>query len=168
MTVVVDGYNVIHAVPELARHLDRSLEASREALVALCRAYHARRGDVQGVYVVFDGNQEEPSDSPMNRGGVTVLFTQREEEADDRILRLIRADQGRSRFLIVSNDTYVYNNARAHSVSVMPVGEFYAQLRPAVSPRAERPEPPEKSTLPPRDARKITEEYRRFLDGDPT
>ena len=53
-TLILDGYHVIHAVPELARHLDRSLQSAREALVRLCRAYRARRGDIGRLYEVFN------------------------------------------------------------------------------------------------------------------
>ena len=56
-TIIVDGYNVIHAVPALARRLDQSLEAAREALLEACRAYRARRGDIARLYVVFDGDE---------------------------------------------------------------------------------------------------------------
>jgi len=150
-------------VAELSRQLDRSLEAAREALVSLCQAYQARRGDIQRVYVVFDGDQAYARGPQTGRGGVTVLFTQREEEADDRILRLIRADGGHSRFVIVSNDTYVFNNARAHGVSVLSVSEFAAQLRPAPAPRLEHPDVVDKATLSAREAHQITEDYRHYL-----
>ena len=165
MILVVDGYNVIHAVPELARQLDRSLEAAREALVNLCRAYQARRGDVKRLYVVFDGNDADARGFAADRGGVTVLFTQRQEEADERILSLIRADGGRSRFVIVSNDTYIFNNARVHGARAIPVHEFYAQLRPARTSRSEQPAVVEKMPLSTRDAQRITEEYRKCLEG---
>ena len=165
VTVVLDGYNVIHAVPELARQLDRSLEAAREALVSLCQAYQARRGDVKRMYVVFDGDQAFASGPQRDRDGVAVLFTQRQEEADDRILSLIRADGGRSRFVIVSNDIYVFNNARVHGARVMPVSEFYAQLRPAHAARPARPDAEDKTGLSAFDARRITEEYRKHLEG---
>ena len=165
VTVVLDGYNVIHAVPELARQLDRSLEAAREALVSLCQAYQARRGDVKQMYVVFDGDQAFASGSQRDRDGVAVFFTQRQEEADDRILSLIRADGGRSRFVIVSNDIYVFNNARVHGARVIPVSEFYAHLRPAHAARPAHSDAEDKTTLSAFDARRITEEYRKHLEG---
>ena len=165
ITLVLDGYNVIHAVPELARQLDRSLEAAREALVALCGTYLARRGDVTRLYVVFDGNDVDAPSSRADRGGVTVLFTPRQEEADARILSLIRSDGGRSRFVIVSNDTYIFNNARVHGARVMPVREFYAQVRPARTSQSKGPVGVEKMPLSSRDEQRITEEYRQSLEG---
>jgi len=165
VTVVLDGYNVIHAVPELARHLDQSLESAREALVRFCQAYRAGRGDVARLVVVFDGDEAHARGPQADRGGVTVLFTGRQEEADERIVQWARADGGRSRLVIVSNDTLVFNNARAHGARAMSVSEFYAQARPKRNPCQGPHELPEKPTLPPLEARRITEEYRRHLDG---
>ncbi len=187
ITLVLDGYNVIHAVPEWVRALDRSLEASREALVAACQAYLARRGDIARLYVVFDGDRRSrgPHEVPERsedtswdrgtvsgvsqetRGGVSVLFSRRPEDADERILQLIRADDGHSQFVIVSNDNYIFNNARVHGARVISAEEFYAQLQSvnAKLPGSGRPQSSEKFTLPTSDARQITEEYRRYLEG---
>ena len=165
ITIVLDGYNVIHGVPELERKLDQSLEAAREALLTFCQAYRARRGDVQQLYVVFDGNDAYAGGPIVDRGGVTVLFTRSQEEADDRILRLIKDDHARSRFVIVSNDNYVFNNARAHGARVISVSEFSAKPKPGRAPRAARSPVVEKTSLSLRAAEQITEEYRRHLEG---
>ena len=162
--VMLDGYNVIHAVPELARELDRSLEAAREALVSLCRDYRARHGDVARLYVVFDGNQAHARGLQADRGGVTVLFTQKGEEADERILSVVRDDGGQSRFVIVANDTHISNNARALAARVIPVHTFYRNARPARLTRSSSAADAEKTGLSPREAERITEEYRKRLE----
>jgi predicted RNA-binding protein with PIN domain len=165
VTLVLDGYNVIHAVPELARRLDQSLEAAREALIEFCQAYRAKRGDVAQLCIVFDGDDAYAGPGPA-RAGVAVLFTRRGEEADERILSLIRADGGRSRFLIVSNDTYVLNNARAHGARVISVSEFCAQVQPAAPSRLKRPDVVDKASLSTSEAHRITEEYRKLLEKE--
>ena len=164
VTVILDGYNVIHAVPGLARQLDRSLQAAREALVALCQGYRVRRGDIRKFYVVFDGRHTEGFDAhEQPRGGITVVFTQQPEEADQRILRLIEA--AHDRCVVVSDDNEVCNNARAFRASILSVQAFYLQAQPA-SPRRREPLPAsEKLTLSTRDAQRITEEYRKHLEG---
>ncbi|MBI3321066.1 MAG: NYN domain-containing protein [Candidatus Omnitrophica bacterium] len=167
ITVVLDGYNVVHAIPALARELDQSLEAARVALVGLCRDYRARRGDVARLYVVFDGSGTQADVLPANRGGVTVVFTQRGEEADERILSLVREDGGRSRFVIVSNDTHIANNARGLGARVIPVQTFYRQARPARSARSKPPAADDTLKLSPREAQQITEEYRKHLKDRP-
>lgn len=164
VTVLVDGYNVIHAIPSLARQLDRSLEAARTALVALCRGYRVRRGDVERLYVVFDGKDVDAGWGRQDQQGVTVLFTRRPEEADDRILSLIRAEGGRSRFVVVSNDTIVSNNARALGAQVISVSEFSGQKKPSRQSRTAKPAVEGKTPLSTHDTERITEEYLKHLE----
>ena len=166
LTVILDGYNVAHAVPELARQMDRSLQAAREALVRLCEAYRGRRGDIGRLYVVFDGRDTPDLGSPEQpRGRVTVLFTRRPEEADKRILSLIESERGQSRCLVVSNDNEVANNARAFGARVMSAQGFYRQARPASGSRPHPSAGSDKATPPARDAQQITDEYRKHLEG---
>ena len=167
VTVLLDGYNVIYAVPELSRHMDRSLQSAREALVRLCQEYRRRRGDIGRLYVVFDGRDAYASGAPEphHEGRVTVCFTHQPEEADERILRLIESEKGRSRCVVVSNDNEVVNNARAFGARVLSVQTFYEQTRLA---NARQPAPcaiPGKAILPSHAAQRITEEYRKHLEG---
>ena len=96
--------------------------------------------------------------------GVTVIFTPRQEEADERILELIRTDRGRHRFVIVSNDTYVFNNARSHGARVRSVAEFDAWARRPAASREPKRAGEEKPPLSPREADRITDAYRRHLE----
>ncbi len=165
ITVVLDGYNVIHALPELERQLDRSLEAARAALMSLCAAYKARRGDITQLYVVFDGREEHGGGLVEHPRGVTVLFSRKPEDADERILRLIRAAGRRGRFVVVSNDNEIANNARALGAQVISAAQFHAQLKPARSARRAGAAADEKTPLSGRDSARITEEYRKHLEG---
>jgi predicted RNA-binding protein with PIN domain len=164
ITMILDGYNVIHAVPELARHADRSLQAGREALVRFCQAFQARRGEAGKLYIVFDGRRDEEwGVSEQSHGRVTVVFARKPEEADKRILKVIEA-QGRGRCVVVSNDNEVANNARAFGARVISVQAFSRQSRPSGgAPPASAM--PGKTALPARDARQITEDYRKYLEG---
>lgn len=166
ITMILDGYNVIHAVPELARYMDYSLQSAREALIRLCQEYRIRRGDIGRLYVVFDGRDAYASGSPeQHHGSVTVLFAQKPEEADGRILSLIEAQKGRSRCVVVSNDNEVFNNARAFSARVLSVQEFYKKAQSANTPRPQPSTSSGKMTLSTRDAQQITEEYWKHLEG---
>ena len=46
--LILDAYNVIHAIPELERELDRSLEAARNALITRCQALPGGPGAFKG------------------------------------------------------------------------------------------------------------------------
>ena len=162
-TLILDGYNMAHAVPEVASCLDRSLQAAREALVRLCQAYQARRGDIGKIYVVFDGRDAETFGArERTQGGVTVVFSQKPEEADQRILRVIEAQRGRC--VVVSNDNEVSNNARAFGASVLSVQQFYEQAKQGTAHRPGHSTSPGKADLPAGTARQITEDYRKHLE----
>ena len=162
--LVLDGYNVIHAMPELAKKLEVSLAAARDALIQSCRAYHARHKDVHALYIVFDGNNDGTSFPRTAADNLFVVYTPRREEADERILRLLREDRSRHTFVIVSNDTYLFNNCRAHGAHVLSVAEFAGALKPRrlLTPRPQ--EASEKTPLSLRDANAITEAYRQHLE----
>ena len=162
-TLILDGYNVIHAVPEMARQLDRSLQSAREALVRFCQDYRRRRGDIGRLYIVFDGRDAEAFGlREQEQGGVTVCFAQHPEEADRKILRVIEAQGRRTRCVVVSNDNEVANNARAFGAGLMSVREFYAHAQPAS--RAAAQSEGDRKIMPSSSAtRKITDELRKHF-----
>ena len=86
--VVVDGYNVIHAWPELKQLLSgASLEAARDRLVERLAVF----GMVAGaeVTVVFDAHHSAArKNSEEIVEGVHVLFTRKGHSADHAIERI--------------------------------------------------------------------------------
>jgi len=170
MVLIIDGYNVIHALPPLARALDVSLEESRRALLAMCEAIRRRRRDVREIFAVFDGDERYGHPSEGARAGARVVFTSRREDADERILSLIRRAGGREPVVVVSNDTYVSNNARAHGAQAWPASRFAALAVPGRKPGASSRraaadrQDQEKPAPDTAQAGRITEEYRRALE----
>ncbi|HEY4913363.1 MAG TPA: NYN domain-containing protein [Candidatus Dormibacteraeota bacterium] len=86
--VIVDGYNVIHAWPQLKRLLgDASLEAARDKLIERLSVF----GMVAGadVTVVFDAHHSTArTNSEEVVEGVHVLFTRKGHSADQAIERI--------------------------------------------------------------------------------
>jgi predicted RNA-binding protein with PIN domain len=86
--VIVDGYNVAHAWPELKRLLSgASLEAARDRLVERLSVF----GMVAGadVTVVFDAHHSAArSNSEQMVDGVRVIFTRKGHSADHIIERM--------------------------------------------------------------------------------
>jgi predicted RNA-binding protein with PIN domain len=89
--VIVDGYNVIHAWPQLKRLLgDASLEAARDTLIERLSVF----GMVVGadVTVVFDAHRSAArSNSETVVEGVHVIFTRKGHSAD-RVIEKIAYD----------------------------------------------------------------------------
>lgn len=94
-TLIVDGYNVVHAWPELKRILQtRGLEDARDRLVHVLSEYAAHTG--VRVTVVFDSHERiDSAEPPQVVDGVTVLFGSRAASADHVIERLAQASSRR-------------------------------------------------------------------------
>ena len=86
--VIVDGYNVVHAWPELKRLLTgASLEAARDRLIQRLSVF----GMVVGadVTVVFDAHHSTArTNSEETVDGVQVIFTRKGHSADHVIERM--------------------------------------------------------------------------------
>jgi len=83
--LIVDGYNVIYAWPELMQLKDNSLAASRQALIDIMTNYAAYKG--YRCQVVFDGQGKEETIEMV--GEILVVYTREGDSADYYIERLV-------------------------------------------------------------------------------
>ena len=125
---ILDAYNVIYRVPELSRFARESLEKGRDGLIRLCGDWMRYRGDVWRFYVVFDGDSSVVGARGSGAYGVVTMYTRSAETADDRILAVVRERQNDCDCVVVSNDNYVIQHARALNAEVMPVDTFTSTL----------------------------------------
>lgn len=151
MRLIIDGYNLIPAIPELRRVLHRDLEAGREGLIEMLGSYRRNAGGNPRITVVFDGKpHHDHSRAPGGAEGVEVLFS-RHEIADDLILRLLK-DRHRGAILVTS-DRALGEAAAPHASAVVRTGEFRERLYQASLMDGEAPEP-QAARTPRRDTRK--------------
>jgi predicted RNA-binding protein with PIN domain len=117
-TLIVDGYNVIHAWPELRAVLQtETLERARDQLLRHMAEYAAQTG--VAVTVVFDANVRrtgEPSQEVID--GVTVLFATRTASADHVIERLAQRSARRG----AADEVTVATNDRLQRAMVGSMG----------------------------------------------
>jgi uncharacterized protein len=110
--LIVDGYNVIHAWPELKRLLrDRGGDDARAALVQALSAYASQTG--VEVTVVFDAHSRPGGEASSELiDGVTVRFATSTRSADHVIERLAyqaaRAQRGDD--VVVATDDRLQRN----------------------------------------------------------
>lgn len=95
--LLVDGYNIIGAWPELQRLKHERLEEARNLLIERMAEYKAHTG--WRVIVVFDAYLMRGIESKLKKHGVEVLFTRENETADERIEKLV-SEMGRKRLRI--------------------------------------------------------------------
>lgn len=125
---LIDGYNVIHKIPELKSALNESLEKSRNLLIHRILNYQASKKI--DVTLVFDGADVGVVPNPyQNKKHFHVYFSHSPEKADPLIMKIIR-DKGRNaQFILVSADKELINCARSFGLQSMHPSNFYHLIR---------------------------------------
>ena len=98
--LIVDGYNLIGAWPDLARLAETSLEEAREQLVSALADYQGYSG--KNVIVVFDAHQVTGPGVKVREARVDIRYTKEKETADELIERLVGQLKRRSRRIYVA------------------------------------------------------------------
>ncbi len=86
--LLVDGYNMIGAWPELQKKKQKSLEEARDLLIDKMAEYQARTG--YRVIIVFDAYYVHGTETQMKQSKVEVIFTRKKQTADEKIEQLAR------------------------------------------------------------------------------
>lgn len=84
--LIVDGYNVIGAWRDLKKLRDVDLQASRDALIDRMADYQGYTGT--RVMIVFDAYTVQGIEKKMKQSRVEVIFTRRNQTADEKIEQL--------------------------------------------------------------------------------
>jgi predicted RNA-binding protein with PIN domain len=117
--LILDGYNVIYKIPHLRDHLNQGLEDARKALANFMLTW-ARTHNYKGsISIVFDG-RDGIINTNQSLCGVKCIYTKTKQEADDRIISIVRNSQNSKDITVISDDNYVANNCRAHGVTMRP------------------------------------------------
>jgi len=98
--LIVDGYNIIGAWPELARLRDIRLEDARDRLIDILADYQAYSG--LNVYLVFDAHQVPGVGGKYEQSRLQIVYTKEKETADELIERLVSDFTGRRRQVYVA------------------------------------------------------------------
>lgn len=123
-TLVVDGYNAINAIPRAKKELSNSLEAARNAIIAISKEYARSSGYITDVRVVFDGDDRYRHLDGLNIPGVTFHIFSRTGQGDDKVIETVKKYAERGRVVLASNDNYIRNNARAYGAAIVDVREL--------------------------------------------
>jgi predicted RNA-binding protein with PIN domain len=88
--LIVDGYNMIGAWPELRKLKEEDdLAAARDLLIDKMAEYQGFTGDQ--VIIVFDAHLVQGNEKKYKNHQVEVIFTKEHETADERIERLAKS-----------------------------------------------------------------------------
>lgn len=121
--LIIDGYNLIHAVPEWKRLAKAGLAASREALVVAARAIH----DADGirVTVVFDGPAARLTvERPTGEVSFSLVYAPAELSADGLIEQLCGKAAPGGDLWVATGDNMIAESARANRATVLTAVDF--------------------------------------------
>lgn len=131
LRILVDGYSLLHAWPDLARGHARHSEPARDALVEVLTRY----GDVVDipVTVFFDGGGA-PKGTPKTptHPRMEVIFSPQGKTADDLIERVAYRIVRHGEALVVTNDHAEQDTVRAFGCRATGCEEFILDVNVAL------------------------------------
>jgi predicted RNA-binding protein with PIN domain len=109
---IIDGYNLLHAVPSLKKALLRDPTGAREQLILLVSRQTFKRKFRSTI--VFDGVKPAGEQASHTHSPVHVVFSS-PLSADIYIRQMIEKSKRRTEMVIISSDHEILNHARACS-----------------------------------------------------
>lgn len=137
--IVVDGYNLAHALRDTGSLMRNDRSAARELLLDLLRRY--KRSAPAQITVVFDGRGAGPAQR-QRIAGIDVRFSRQPSSADDEIRALVAAARDPGRLLVVSSDRAVSGAARRRGAATVRSDEFGDRVFAALARDGDRQEKP--------------------------
>jgi len=122
--LVIDGYNAISKIKAFDAKKDISLEASRLAFIKALSDFKERNRKFDKIIVVFDGKSESLGLSRETRGGIEVLFSHKDKDADKAIIDILRVSSEKNRITVSSDDNFIKNHTRVFGCEMMSIAEL--------------------------------------------
>ncbi|KIL38396.1 RNA-binding protein [Gordoniibacillus kamchatkensis] len=147
--LIVDGYNMIGAWPQLQMLRDVSLEEARDRLIDMLAEYQAFSG--VKVVLVFDAYQVPGLGKEYRQNRLRVLYTKEKETADELIERLVTELIARRRQIYVATsdmmEQHVIFGLGAFRLTASELLTRIRQGRKEIQHKIKRPALPERNTL---------------------
>ena len=126
--LLVDGYNIIFAWPELKFLAKDSLDAARDRLIDLMRNYQSFRQ--QPVILVFDAYKVKGNPGSVERfGGLSVVYTKEAQTADMYIERLSYDLSKKHRVRVATSDGLEQIIILGHGALRISASSFEAEVQ---------------------------------------
>jgi predicted RNA-binding protein with PIN domain len=161
-TIILDAYNVIHKLPVLSVKLKDGLQEARRGLLNFMVDWKKKRGYKGDICIVFDGQDGGVNVEGSKLWGVKCVFTGSNEEADDRIISMVRKAVKASDIVVVSDDGKVANGCKVYGANI----ESPSFLKRKRKSKNSLMESRSKSSLSGSDERSIDKYYKEVLGLD--
>jgi predicted RNA-binding protein with PIN domain len=166
--LIVDGYNIIGAWPELSKLKDTDLEGARDQLIHMLAEYQSYSG--MKVYLVFDAYMVPGLGKKYVQSKLIVLYTKEKETADERIERLVTNLMGRRKQIYVATSDMIEQHVIFGKGALrMPAGELLVKIKQNRKEVRERIHPVTSSKRNPFEgklSRELKEQFERWRRGE--
>ncbi len=157
MRIMVDGYNLIRRVPELAMADRQDLEEGRNALIESLAQYRAGTG--HKLTIVFDGAGSWHQSSRGEKvRGMTVIYSRQGKSADEVIVEMCR--DGKADVLVTA-DVPLQKRAESAGVVCAYPERMWDRVQEEVIRKLKGLEPEDDLPAPVRTGRKLKKKDRR-------
>ncbi len=139
--LIIDGYNLLHKVPELARMLGTDLQGARHRLVRMVG--ETAHNMARQTTIVFDG-REAGSDAALSSKHLEVFFSPGNLSADTVIERLVCKFEGSGKILVVTSDHAEHDTVSSAGAYTMSSEEFMDRCERESKKKVGKRTPPNK------------------------
>lgn len=165
--LIVDGYNIIGAWPQLQQLRDINLEEARDRLIDILAEYQAFSG--VKTYLVFDAYLVPGLGKEYRQRKLRVLYTKEKETADELIERLVTDLIARRRQIYVATsdmiEQHVIFGKGALRLSASELQTRVRQTRKDIQHKIHRNPLPGRQTLDSRLSSDLLEKLERLRRG---
>lgn len=123
MTILIDGYNVLHSIPQFAQELKHGLKHARKFLIRKVADFSDFHGC--SAWVIFDAQHtDQHKPNVMRKHGIRVVYTQADQIADAYIVKWIQKHRHDHDIEVVTSDAELIDRVRRLGASYRTTIEF--------------------------------------------
>ncbi len=132
MQVIIDGYNLIMTSREYGANMGKGMQKARRGLIDdLIRYRKIRR---HAITVVFDATEAGGVVRGVEKdGGIRIIFSKKNERADDIIVELVQNTAGIERVVVTSDKAVIRASLRRGAAVISSEG-FVEKMEEAIKP----------------------------------
>lgn len=165
--LIVDGYNIIGAWPELERLKEIKLEDARDRLIDILGEYQAYSG--MKIILVFDAYYVPGLGGKYTQSRLLVYYTKEKETADELIERLVAAHTGRRKQVFVATSDMMEQHVIFGKGALrLPASELLTKIRLSrkeIRRKIEDDKPLKRNTFDSRLTSEIREKLEKWRRG---
>ena len=124
---LIDGYNLFFSISE-----ENPSRSTRYALIESLEQLSFKAN--LNTSIVFDSRSDVASDyaSVLDHESIEVIYSARDQSADDYIIEFVNALKDPKRYCVVTNDKYIRLQVRDHGANTKSLSSFLELLKSKV------------------------------------